>query len=98
MDETALATLEANLATARNAFVEKYATVSSDSGFVSGDDIRVVETEDTIGFTSWGSVATESEKGSGLLYTREALDVIDFSIDYSAFIYYKSTGSIVSHI
>jgi hypothetical protein len=83
MDETALAALEANLATARNAFVEKYAAVSSDSGFVSGDDIRVVETEDTIGFTSWGSVATESEKGSGLLYTREALDVIDFNIDYS---------------
>ena len=83
MDAEALATLEASLEASRTAFIEKFSKVSEESGFISGNDLRVVEGESSIGLTAWGSTATSDQTGSGLLYTKEALDIIDFSADYT---------------
>ena len=83
MDPEALATLEEQLTAARETFLAKFGAISEDSGFKSGDSVRVVEGTDNIGLTAWGTVATGTDVGSGLLYTREALDVIDLSLDYT---------------
>lgn len=78
-----LEVLEGQLQTARDAFVAKFGSVSEESGFVSGDRIRVVEGEENIGFTAWGSSSTGGELASGLLYKREKLDVIDLTVNYT---------------
>ena len=83
MDESAVAALEESLAAARETFSNKFGAVSENSGYVSGESVRVVETEDSIGLTAWGSISTASDDGSGLLYTREALDLIDLSVEYT---------------
>lgn len=83
MDPSELEQLEANLATAREAFVTKFGAINSESGFATGEDLRVVDNGSSISAIAWGSSSTADANGSGLMYTKEKLDVAKFSATYN---------------
>lgn len=86
VSESVLDNMTASLASAREAFLAKYSgdAVAEINGWRNGSTSqnRVIEEDDGIGLVAWTGISAGTQDGGGLLYTREALDVIDFSMTY----------------
>ncbi len=86
VSESVLANMTESLASAREAFLAKYSgdAVAEINGWRNGSTSqnRVIQEDDGIGLVAWTGISAGTQDGGGLLYTREALDVIDFTMSY----------------
>lgn len=86
VDENLKKELEEKLNVSRTNFINKY-TLSKEEAVSLGlsvptDTTYVLKTDKGISYSAYGGTSTGSEEGNGLLFTKEAIDVADFSLTY----------------
>ncbi len=81
MDETELATLNAQLEQARANFVAKFSLKDASKFSGANSNVLVSENEDKFGIRSYGESATGSSLGSGIM-SKERFDLAEFSMTY----------------